>query len=50
MSEAYDGDLQMIDSSSIRVYQHAANGKKGGSKATGPVIELGTGTGVLRAR
>ena len=27
---AYDGDLQMIDSSSIRVHQHAANVKKGG--------------------
>src|SRR5271168_170866 len=30
VSKAYDGDLQMIDSSSIRVHQHAANGKKGG--------------------
>lgn len=30
VSAAYDGDLQMIDSSSIRVHQHAANGKKGG--------------------
>ena len=28
VSEAYDGDIQMIDSSSIRVHQHAANGKK----------------------
>ncbi len=28
VSKAYDGDLQMIDSSSIRVHQHAANGKK----------------------
>lgn len=27
VSVAYDGDLQMIDSSSIRVHQHAANGK-----------------------
>ena len=25
VSEAYDGDIQMIDSSSIRVHQHAAN-------------------------
>lgn len=33
VSETYDGDLQMIDSSSIRVHQHAANGKKGGRKA-----------------
>lgn len=30
VSNAYDGDLQMIDSSSVRVHQHAANGKKGG--------------------
>jgi putative transposase len=28
VSKAYDGDVQMIDSSSIRVHQHAANGKK----------------------
>ena len=28
VSEAYDGKLQMIDPSSIRVHQHAANGKK----------------------
>ena len=27
-AEAYDGDGQMIDSSSIRVHQHAANGQK----------------------
>lgn len=32
VSAAYDGDLQMIDSSSIRVHQHAANGKKGGPR------------------
>ena len=30
VSEAYAGDIQMIDSSSIRVHQHGANGKKGG--------------------
>lgn len=29
VSEAYDGGIQMIDSSSIRVHQHGANGKKG---------------------
>jgi transposase len=29
VSAAYEGDLQMIDSSSIRVHQHGANGKKG---------------------
>ncbi|MEZ5789210.1 MAG: IS5 family transposase [Xanthobacteraceae bacterium] len=28
VSQAYDGDIQMIDSSSIRVHQHAANAKK----------------------
>ena len=28
ISEAYDGDLQMIDSSIIRVHQHAAGTKK----------------------
>ena len=28
VSKAYDGDIQMINSSSIRVHQHAANGKK----------------------
>ena len=32
VSKAYDGDLQMIDSSSIRVHQHGANGKKGDLK------------------
>jgi transposase len=29
VSAGYDGDLQMVDSSSIRVHQHAANVKKG---------------------
>jgi transposase len=29
VSRAYDGDVQMIYSSSIRVHQHRANGKKG---------------------
>jgi len=33
ISKAYYGDLQMIDSSSIRVHQHGANGKKGGLTA-----------------
>ncbi len=28
ISEAYEGDAQMIDRSSIRVRQHAANGQK----------------------
>ena len=32
ISEAYDGRIQMIDSTTVRVHQHAANGdKKGGS-------------------
>ena len=35
ISRAYDGDLQMIDSSSIRVHQHAANVKKGIRKPRG---------------
>ena len=30
VSAAYDGDIQMVDSSSIRVHQHGANVKKGG--------------------
>lgn len=29
VSCAYDGDVQAVDSSSIRVHQHAANGNKG---------------------
>jgi len=28
VSPAYAGDVQMIDSTSMRVYQHAANAKK----------------------
>ena len=31
VSEAYDGDIQMIDRSSIRVHQHGANGPKKGA-------------------
>lgn len=38
VSKAYDGDLQMIDSSSIRVHQHGANGKKGGLKKRQPPL------------
>ncbi|MEM9049211.1 MAG: IS5 family transposase [Pseudomonadota bacterium] len=33
VSEAYDGDIQMIDSSSIRVHQHGANGPKKGGRS-----------------
>jgi len=29
ITEAYDGDIQMIDSSSVRVHQHAGCAKKG---------------------
>jgi transposase len=29
VTKAHDGDIQMIDSSSVRVHQHAANGKRG---------------------
>ena len=28
ITEAYDGDIQMIDSSVVRVHQHAAGAKK----------------------
>ena len=27
--QAYDGNIQMIDSSSVRVHQHAADSKRG---------------------
>jgi transposase len=40
VSKAYDGDLQMIDASSIRVHQHGANGKRGGHTPRHP--RLGT--------
>lgn len=33
VSEAYDGDLQMIDATSVRVHQHAANTQKNAPKA-----------------
>jgi hypothetical protein len=37
VSKAYDGDIQMIASSSIRVHQHAANGQK---KSSDPVASV----------
>ena len=40
ISKAYDGDLQMIDSSSIRVHQHGANGKKGGLETSSAARDL----------
>ena len=36
VSAAYDGDLQMVDSSTIRVHQHAANVKRGASRRAPP--------------
>ena len=40
VSAAYAGELQMVDSSSIRVHQHAANVKKGAPPPRRP--KLGT--------
>ena len=40
VSKAYDGDIQMIDSSSIRVHQHAANGKKNKKNRNGIRIRI----------
>ena len=37
VSAAYDGDLQIVDSSSIRVHQHAANVKRGASRKGPPL-------------
>ena len=42
VSKAYDGDVQMIDSSSIRVHQHGANGKKGARRVPPPGVSLTT--------
>jgi hypothetical protein len=33
VSRTHEGDLQMIDRSSIRIHQHGANGKKAIRKA-----------------
>ena len=38
VSRAYDGDLQMVDSSSIRVHQHAANVKRGLRRMPAPPL------------
>lgn len=40
ISAAYDGDLQMVDSSSIRVHQHAANVKKGARRMPRPGTQV----------
>ena len=42
VSKAYDGDIQMIDSSSIRVHQHAANAQK---KTNDPVAWVARAAG-----
>jgi len=38
VSAAYDGDLQMVDSSSVRVHQHAANVKRGALRPRKPPL------------
>lgn len=38
ISKAYAGDVQMVDSSSIRVHQHGANGKKGARTTRKPPL------------
>ena len=43
VSRAYDGDLQMIDSTSIRVHQHGGNAKRGAERARGPGLRSGLG-------
>ena len=42
VSVAYDGDIQMIDSSSIRVHEHAANAQK---ETTDPVAWVARAAG-----
>jgi putative transposase len=41
VSKAYEGDVQMIDSSSIRVHQHAANGQKRMARPVGKSVASG---------
>ena len=38
VSQAYDGDVQMVDSSSIRVHQHGGHVKKGVRSARQPPL------------
>jgi len=40
VSEAYEGNAQMIDSSSIRVHQHGANGPKKAGRSGCPLDRL----------
>ena len=37
VSQAYDGNVQMIDSTSVRVHQHGANAKKPPGSLYGPL-------------
>ena len=39
ITKAYDGDVQMIDSSIVRVHQHAAGAKKGVEIVAWAVLE-----------
>ena len=50
VSEAYDGDLQMVDSSSIRVHQHGANGKRGVRMKARPSLGTALEAGAWGAR
>jgi len=50
VSSAYDGDLQMLDSSSIRVHQHAANVKRGAPKKRMPPLGVTLTPGAWGAR
>ena len=45
VSKAYDGDIQMIDSASIRVHQHGGNAKKDGRSSC-----MGRSHGALTTR
>ena len=38
ISEAYDGDIVMIDSSCVRVHQHGAAGKRGARTPTATMV------------
>ena len=49
VSKAYEGDVQMVDSSSIRVHQHGANGKKGVRKTPPPGTTLTADAWAARA-
>ena len=42
ITKAHDGDVQMIDSSIVRVHQHAAGAKKGVEIVAWAVVEVGS--------